>query len=131
MMSAEIYIFSQGVRRNFGRSQRAQIIPFHLKTSSMIAASRDLTALVHSANSPFPERALHLKSFGAQAALVAGSPYYQMLVGVILGYDTRHVESHVSEKGGVLTQAITADTLTIEMAVETRIAADTRCGAMP
>jgi hypothetical protein len=71
--------------------------------------AKGLTALVHSANSPFPERALHLKSFGAQAALVAGSPYYQMLVGVILGYDTRHVESHVSEKGGVLTQAITAE----------------------
>ena len=71
--------------------------------------AKGLTALVHSANSPFPERALHLKSFGAQAALVAGSPYYQMLVGVILGYDARHVESHVSEKGGVLTQAITAE----------------------
>ena len=71
--------------------------------------SKGLTALVHASKSPFAERAKHLATFGAQAALVAGSPYYQLLVGRILGYDARNIEAHVAEKGGVLTAAIVAE----------------------
>ena len=71
--------------------------------------AKGLTALVHASKSPFAERAEHLASFGAQAALVAGSPYYQLLVGRILGYETRNIEAHVAEKGGVLTAAIVAE----------------------
>jgi hypothetical protein len=44
---------------------------------------KGLTLLLSSSASPFPERAAHLASFGAQAALVAGSPYYQLLVGLV------------------------------------------------
>ena len=71
--------------------------------------AKGLTALVHASKSPFAERAEHLATFGAQAALVAGSPYYQLLVGRILGYDARNIEAHVAEKGGVLTAAIVAE----------------------
>ena len=46
--------------------------------------SKGLTALLHSSTAPYPQHAEHLASFGAQAALVAGSPYYQLLVGLIL-----------------------------------------------
>jgi hypothetical protein len=48
-------------------------------------ASVGLTALIYAVHAPYPERAQALASFGAQAALVAGSSYYQLLVGLILG----------------------------------------------
>ena len=38
---------------------------------------KGLTAIIASSESPWMERAILLQSFGAQAALVAGSPYYQ------------------------------------------------------
>ena len=44
-----------------------------------------LTATAHANAAPWAQRAAHLASFGAQAALVAGSPYYQLLVGTIWG----------------------------------------------
>ena len=71
--------------------------------------TKGLTALVHASTSPFADRAKHLASFGAQAALVAGSPYYQLLVGRILGYEIRNIEAHVAERGGALTPAIVTE----------------------
>jgi hypothetical protein len=47
-----------------------------------------------------------LASFGCQAALVAGSPYYQLLVGLLLGYSMDNIDAHVSEKGGKLTAPV-------------------------
>lgn len=67
---------------------------------------KGLTAIIASSESPWMERAILLQSFGAQAALVAGSPYYQTLVGTILGYDRRNVEAHVASIGGALTPQI-------------------------
>lgn len=73
------------------------------------AMEKGVTATAHAAKSPWRERAAHLASFGAQAALVAGSPYYQLLVGSILGYAPRNVEAHVVEKGGRITPAVAAE----------------------
>jgi|TARA_B100000073_G_scaffold340984_1_gene341567 hypothetical protein len=56
-----------------------------------------LTALVFPNRSPYRERAEFLASFGAQAALVAGSPYYQTLIGRCLGYKEENVEAHVRQ----------------------------------
>ena len=52
------------------------------------------------------ERAKHLASFGAQAALVAGSPYYQYLVGRVLGYREANIDAHVRSSGGRLTAPV-------------------------
>ena len=52
-----------------------------------------LTALVFPNRSPYRERAEFLASFGAQAALVAGSPYYQTLIGRCLGYKEENIEA--------------------------------------
>ena len=73
------------------------------------AMYKGLTATMHAEKSPWKERAAHLASFGAQAALVAGSPYYQLLVGSILGYAPRNIEAHVVEKGGALSPAVAAE----------------------
>jgi hypothetical protein len=47
-----------------------------------------------------------LASFGAQAALVAGSPYYQYLVGRVLGYKETNIDAHVRSSGGRLTAPV-------------------------
>ena len=73
------------------------------------ALDKGLTATAHAEKSPWKERAAHLASFGAQAALVAGSPYYQLLVGSILGYAPRNIEAHVVEKGGAISPAVAAE----------------------
>jgi hypothetical protein len=68
-----------------------------------------LTATAHANAAPWAQRAAHLASFGAQAALVAGSPYYQLLVGTILGYTRENVDAHVAEKGGRITRAVASE----------------------
>ena len=69
-------------------------------------ARKGLTAIMSAAESPFLEQAKHLASFGAQAALVAGSPYYQYLVGRILGYKEANIDAHVRSRGGRLTAPV-------------------------
>lgn len=69
-------------------------------------ARKGLTAIISAAESPFLEQAKHLASFGAQAALVAGSPYYQYLVGRILGYKEANIDAHVRSRGGRLTAPV-------------------------
>lgn len=56
-----------------------------------------LTALLYPNRSPYRERAKFLASFGAQAAIVAGSPYYQTLIGRCLGYKEENIEAHVRQ----------------------------------
>ena len=68
-----------------------------------------MTATAHANAAPWAQRAAHLASFGAQAALVAGSPYYQLLVGTILGYTRENVDAHVAEKGGRITRAVASE----------------------
>ena len=69
-------------------------------------ARKGLTAIMSAAESPFLEQAKHLASFGAQAALVAGSPYYQYLVGRVLGYTEANIDAHVRSRGGRLTAPV-------------------------
>ena len=55
-----------------------------------------LTAIVHAAApARCRARALALAAFGAQAALVAGSPFYQLLVGRVLGYCEDNIRHHI------------------------------------
>ncbi len=54
-----------------------------------------MTALLHANREPFRAWAKHMASFGAQAALVAGSPFYQLLIGRMLGYREEHIHHHI------------------------------------
>jgi hypothetical protein len=67
-----------------------------------------LTALIYPNRSPYKERAKMLASFGAQAAIVAGSPYYQTLIGRCLGYKEEHIAAHVAQynKGAGITKEV-------------------------
>ena len=56
-----------------------------------------LTALLYPKRSPYKERAKYLASFGAQAAIVAGSAYYQTLIGRCLGYKEENILAHVQQ----------------------------------
>merc|ERR1712046_95423 len=60
-----------------------------------------LTTILYPRKSPYKERAEHLASFGAQAALVAGSPYYQTLIGRCLGYKEENIQAHVKQYNGI------------------------------
>lgn len=86
-------------------------------------ADKGLTAILTASASPWMERAVLLQSFGAQAALVAGSPYYQTLVGKILGYKDANIDVHVKSKGGRITPAI-ANEVTKDLAALSTVEAE-------
>lgn len=54
-----------------------------------------MTAILCAKCEPWRSWAAHLVSFGAQAALVAGTPYYKLLVGRMLGYKEENVRYHI------------------------------------
>jgi hypothetical protein len=54
-----------------------------------------LTALISAKKEPWGTWAKHMASFGAQAGLVAGSPYYALLIGRMLGYPETHITHHI------------------------------------
>ncbi|KAL6762156.1 hypothetical protein V8C86DRAFT_2521612 [Haematococcus lacustris] len=54
-----------------------------------------LTALLYADKEPWARWAPHLASFGFQANIVAGSPYFKLLTGRILGYKEENVRSYV------------------------------------
>jgi hypothetical protein len=54
-----------------------------------------LTALVSAKKEPWSAWAKHMAGFGAQAGLVAGSPYYALLIGRMLGYPEAHIVHHI------------------------------------
>ncbi|GFH23358.1 uncharacterized protein HaLaN_20960 [Haematococcus lacustris] len=54
-----------------------------------------VTAIIAADKSPFKEWARALAGFGAQAALVADSPYYKLLVGRMMGYQERNILHHI------------------------------------
>jgi len=51
-------------------------------------------------------RAAALAALGAQSALVAGSAFYQALVGRVLGYRPAHIAAHVRASGRELTPQV-------------------------
>lgn len=95
--------FALRALRECARDARVAVVPAAVPG---MPARKGLTAILCADASPFPERAKHLASFGAQAALVAGSPYYQYLVGRVLGYAEANVDAHVRSRGGRLTAPV-------------------------
>lgn len=65
-----------------------------------------LTALVSAKKDPFKAWAGHMASFGAQAAVVAESPYYKLLIGRMLGYPEAHVAAHIQVGLGHASHAV-------------------------
>jgi hypothetical protein len=54
-----------------------------------------LTAILCAKAEPWRAWGAHLAGFGAQAALVADSPYYKLLIGRMLGYREEHIRHHI------------------------------------
>jgi hypothetical protein len=54
-----------------------------------------LTAILAARVSPWRDWAAHLAGFGAQAALVADSPYYKLLIGRCCGYSEDNIRHHI------------------------------------
>lgn len=59
-----------------------------------------LTAILAAQVEPFRSWGAHLASFGAQAALVADSPYYKLLIGRVLGYAEPNIRHHIQATTG-------------------------------
>jgi hypothetical protein len=58
-----------------------------------------LTGIVYADREPFASWARHLASFGCQANTVAGSAYYKLLIGQMLGYKQENVLAYVASSG--------------------------------
>eukprot|EP00468_Gymnochlora_sp_CCMP2014_P010221 CAMPEP_0167754454 /NCGR_PEP_ID=MMETSP0110_2-20121227/8275_1 /TAXON_ID=629695 /ORGANISM="Gymnochlora sp., Strain CCMP2014" /LENGTH=439 /DNA_ID=CAMNT_0007640327 /DNA_START=19 /DNA_END=1338 /DNA_ORIENTATION=- len=54
-----------------------------------------LSAIFSPKQYPYLKYAAHLASFGCQAAIVADSAYYKILIGVVLGYTRENIRDHV------------------------------------
>jgi hypothetical protein len=64
------------------------------------AGGRGVSAIITAKAEPWRSWGAHLASFGAQAALVAESPYYKLLIGRVLGYKEDNVLHHIKVRGG-------------------------------
>ncbi|GIL74705.1 hypothetical protein Vretimale_2339 [Volvox reticuliferus] len=62
-----------------------------------------LTAVLFADKEPWNVWGPHLASFGCQANAVAGSAYYKVLIGKILGYSDENIYGYVRSVGGGLT----------------------------
>jgi hypothetical protein len=73
-------------------SKRVLILPSKVPgaTSLLISAKRQ----------PYSAWAAYLANLGVQASLVAESPFYKMIIGLMMGYKREHVEHHVRETSG-------------------------------
>lgn len=60
-----------------------------------VAGGLGLTAILSGKAEPYRSWAAHLASFGAQAALIADSPYYKLLIGRVLGYKEENIRYHI------------------------------------
>jgi hypothetical protein len=54
-----------------------------------------LTAILCAKAEPWRAWGAHLAGFGAQAALVADSAYYKLLIGRMLGYKEENIRHHI------------------------------------
>jgi len=79
---------------------RAAASPDLAITMSSIKGGMGLTALISARKGPWLPWAENMASFGAQAALVAGSPFYQMLIGRMLGYKEKNILGYVQAQTG-------------------------------
>ncbi|GLI69440.1 hypothetical protein VaNZ11_014052, partial [Volvox africanus] len=62
-----------------------------------------LTAVLFADKAPWNVWGPHLASFGCQANTVAGSAYYKVLIGKILGYNDENIYGYARSVGGGLT----------------------------
>ena len=83
--------FAPGLLRELAEDPDVEVVMSELEGS--------LTAILCCRREPWCSYARHLASFGCQAALEAGSPFYRVLVGRLLGYAEENVVAHV-EAGG-------------------------------
>lgn len=61
----------------------------------LAAGGLGLTAILCANKEPFKAWGAHLASFGAQAALVADSPFYKLLIGRVMGYKEVNIIHHI------------------------------------
>jgi len=74
--------------------------------SSMAPGGVGLTGIVYADREPFASWARHLASFGCQANAVAGSAYYKLLIGQLLGYKPDNVLAYVAASGEPASQEL-------------------------
>jgi hypothetical protein len=60
-----------------------------------LAGGLGLTAILCAKAEPWRAWGAHLAGFGAQAALVADSAYYKLLIGRMLGYKEENIRHHI------------------------------------
>ncbi|PNH08246.1 hypothetical protein TSOC_005248 [Tetrabaena socialis] len=77
-------------------------------TASLAPGGLGLSAVLWADREPWSAWGPHLASFGCQANTVAGSPYYKVLIGKILGYKDDNIYGYVRAVGGGLTPAVVA-----------------------
>lgn len=80
--------------------ERALAAPGVAARSSVAPGGVGLTAVLYADREPFVSWAAHLVSFGCQANVVAGSAYYKLLIGLLLGYSEANVVGYVSASEG-------------------------------
>lgn len=68
--------------------------------SSIAPGNSGLTGILYADREPFASYAAHLASFGCQANVVAGSEYYVLLIGRLLGYKTENILGYVATRWG-------------------------------
>jgi len=116
----EIYSADNNVNINstttpgFHYSERQPLLrPFVLPLLSHLSKDKDIaflpsslpqglgsTLILTSKKQPYKAWAQYLADTKVQAALVADSPYYKMMIGVMLGYKMSNIEHHVVSTGG-------------------------------
>lgn len=67
--------------------------------SSVAPGGVGLTAVLYADREPYASWAEHLCSFGCQANIVAGSAYYKLLIGQLLGYKLENVLGYMAASG--------------------------------
>jgi len=61
-----------------------------------IVGNRDAQSVILSAKSPpYKQWSSMLASMGVQASLVAGSDYYKLLIGMVMGYKPENIQHHI------------------------------------
>jgi hypothetical protein len=79
--------------------EQALSAPGVAHVASIAPQGAGLTAILYADREPFASWASHLASFGCQANLVAGSAYYKLLIGQLLGYKLENVLGYVAASG--------------------------------
>ncbi|KAF8064601.1 AOX4 [Scenedesmus sp. PABB004] len=88
--------------------ERAAAAPGVGCVSSVAPGGVGLTAILYADREPFASWARHLASFGCQSNVVAGSVYYKLLIGQLLGYKLENVLGYCAASGEPATPQLQA-----------------------